>query len=266
MFPLSVWLKIAKQSPKTWTLLCESIPILGRHSLNIDIQKLISKLFRDDVPSRMLMISQKWGPLDLLCFCPHCFKQMDDSGLSGLDDYSKQNVWVYCSDCGVFLLCLSNIRGKRALKKYETRPTCLSVEKIVENEEFSSECVSEISREDAFRYAEKHSFKIDLSSINGEHNDDDEHNEHASKFYMVGVLMLTHLSKKKDRKKRQKLDFVEDSSTNRQMNYSVLNPPITILRDAEKQKIDCSHDGVYLWYKGYCKCCRNPMQGKIWGD
>lgn len=243
--PLSLWCKIAKTCPRTWYNLCLVIKQLGLFSLEkqtqVNIHKHFLELSKSQTRSvKTLLISKVedeefWTSEEFVIFCPFCKTMAHDFDC---DDYIASNCVLWCEKCGESLICP---QGGYSRNEYE-------IGRFAQHDSPMYSCSERIDENTASQFVKDWNLPENwLKQIN--ESDDEDDSIHKLTFYLVGIVAITHLNEHKRKKKA----------------YHFLYPCILNFSECPKH-IDTSHDGIRLYYKGFCTCCKKDFESFIWGD
>ena len=213
MFPLSIWIKIAKEDRSVWYNLCLCVKKLAQCALNKESQNkikthFIQKLKTSTPRIQTLLVSTckdtKWWFRDeFLIFCPFCHRK---SFSFEYDDYVASNCLFWCGNCGEILICPKGMNCKNEC----------DIRRIALHEEPAFSCTKKISETEAIKFVENWTFDI-KKTPNTKYPSDLEYpflhdlirkstdlsNDHYPKYisskvsyYLVSVIALTGLKKK----------------------------------------------------------------------
>lgn len=221
---------IANVSKQSWYQMCTSIPVVGRYSLNREVQKS-KKLHFGEKPRFGLFIIPRgsYDIDDVSVICPKCDDLMCESDRDGLSGYSDKLCHLNCNECGSIILCLAQkeledlIEDEKSIEKCDTCVTCISFEEF--NHLLSENPKKQRSFSKALKLYEQ---DIDLCM-----------SVEDTCYYKVSTIKITHLS----------LD-------SEPLDDPPLQPVGTKIPD----------NGIFEHFRGQCRSCLKPHQGYIFCD
>jgi hypothetical protein len=190
---------------------------------------------------RALIIDEEDG--DIFAVCPHCRFVTNNVEV---DDYVGDNCLMWCNNCGEILFCITGDNGSGDVNKLAQ----LAAEQS---------CVIRLTREEALQYVNE----TDLDkAVTGK-----KPNNEKLSYYLTGVLNITHMisSAALSDDDTNMMDDLTDAQTLEKIREHYHDVNVTRFKDIPTE-IDTAHDGIYLYYRGYCSHCGKQYENKIWGD
>lgn len=193
------------------------------------------------------------GTSGMYIVCPHCKSVISDDEIEN-DDYVGGNCLFWCPNdrCGEVMICPTGYNSSDKI-----------IDDIIEGV-VEDGCTQKITREEALKFVSDGNELLKIDQDIG-----------TEFYYLVGVLRITHIvssceiNPKRNKNEAEESDDEFFDETDSDPNFiSKMRPyyhKVNITRFSDA-KVDTSHDGIYLYYKGFCDFCKKEYESYIWGD
>jgi len=186
--------------------------------------------------------------------CPLCG---DIPRRADIGDYVDDNIVIWCKNHGEILLCLSETI-KYIDGVYESRGT---FNEVLNSRE--TDCAVKTNKRDFVDFYKRNDFKMPNNECLSNLLAEDESNYSV---FRIGVLKITDILSTGELDDNDEDNDEDDEETDATVMPKYHKVDDVCFADIDKKNICTDHDGIYLYYKGYCMQCEKHYESKIWGD
>lgn len=173
---------------------------------------------------------------DIASVCGFCHTDVDTIDY---EDYVKQNIVLWCPNCGEVLLCCGALHEENSFRELDN------------SNGHPSNCIQEITHQEALKIESNSSLVKELLPCNG------------WKYFLVGVMEISHTLTQHELNESDSEDYENDENNIPSIDLmNKLKTPIMKLKESE---FDTDHGGSYLWYQADCSECKRRCTSVIWG-